>query len=95
MSMTGQPRRTAAGLADLRPASPAQLAVVGAILWLVGALLHPLAILVPIGLVLVGVAGLGYLLRPRTRTMYWRGRRIELDDDPKPVHRLYRAVFRS
>jgi hypothetical protein len=83
------------GSTDLRPRSPAQLAIVGAIVWLLGVLLHPLAILVPIGLVLLAIAGVGYLIRPRTKTMYWRGRRIDLPDDATPAHRLYRAIFRG
>ena len=77
-----------------QPRSPAQLALVGALVWLVGALVH-LTLLVPIGVALLVVAGIGQLIRPRSREMYWRGRRIELDDSPSAAHRLYRAVFRE
>ena len=61
---------------------------------LVGALVH-LTLLAPIGIALLVVAGIGQLIRPRSREMYWRGRRIELDDSPSAAHRLYRAVFRE
>jgi hypothetical protein len=44
---------------------------------------------------LLVVAGIGQLIRPRSREMYWRGRRIELDDSPSAAHRIYRAVFRE
>ena len=85
----------ASGVGDLRLASPVQLALIGAAVWLLGALLHPLAILAAIGLLLLAVAAVGYLLRPRTQTMYWRGRRIELDNKTSTRHRLYYSIFRS
>jgi hypothetical protein len=94
MSFTGQSPRTS-GVADLRPSSPAQLAIAGAILWLLGVVLHPLAILVPIGLLVLAVAAVGFLLRPKSQTMYWRGRRIELEDKRASRYRLYYTVFRS
>jgi len=74
--------------------SPAQLAIVAVILWVVGAVIHPLALLVPIGIVLLLVAGAAYLMRPRTQTMYWRGRRIELNDRQGAGQRLYSTFFR-
>jgi hypothetical protein len=77
-----------------QPRSPAQLALVGALVWLVGVLVH-LALLAPIGIALLLLAGIGQLIRPRSREMYWRGRRIELDDEPSAAHRIYRAVFRE
>jgi hypothetical protein len=77
-----------------QPRSPAQLAIVGAVLWLAGALIH-LALLAPIGIALLVVAGIGQLIRPQSREMYWRGRRIELDDKPSAAHRVYRAIFRE
>jgi hypothetical protein len=77
-----------------QPRSPAQLAIVGGLLWLVGALLH-LTLLAPIGIALLVVAGIGQLIRPHAREMYWRGRRIELDDKPSAAHRVYRAIFRE
>jgi hypothetical protein len=77
-----------------QPRSPAQLAIVGALLWVAGVLIH-LALLAPIGIALLIVAGIGQLIRPRAREMYWRGRRIELDDKPSAAHRIYRAIFRE
>jgi cbb3-type cytochrome oxidase subunit 3 len=74
--------------------SPGQLALIAIIVWLVGAVIHPLAILAPLGLVLLIVAGVAYLLRPKSRTMYWRGRQIDLDDDRGPVRQLYRTLFK-
>jgi hypothetical protein len=74
--------------------SPAQLAVIAILVWLVGAVLHPLAILVPIGLVLLLVAGIAYLVRPRRQSMYWRGRKLDLPGEAGPTDRLYRALFR-
>ena len=73
---------------DLRLESPGQLAVVAIVLWLVGAVLHPLALLAPLGLVLLLVAGTAYLLRPRSHTMYWRGRQIDLDDGPRVMAQI-------
>ena len=82
-------------LAQLRPAGPGQLAAIGATAWLLGSVIHALAVLVPIGLVLLLIAAMGWLIRPRTRMTYWRGRPIELSDDSSRVsHRLYHAVFR-
>jgi hypothetical protein len=74
--------------------SPAQLAVIGLGVWLVGVLIHPLALLSPIGLVLLLVAAMGYILRPRSHSMYWRGRRIDLEDETRVTDGLYRKVFR-
>jgi hypothetical protein len=82
-------------LPDLRPATPGHLAAIGAAAWLIGSLFSVATVLVPIGLALLVVAGLGWLLRPRTRTVYWRDRPIELTDDAATLgHRLYRALFR-
>jgi hypothetical protein len=80
---------------DLRLDSPLQLAIVAGIAWLVGVVIHPLAILVPLGIVLLVLAGVAYLLRPKTQTMYWRGRRIDLNDQGSgAAQRLYRQVFK-
>jgi len=79
---------------DPRPASPAQLAVIGLGIWMAGVVIHSLAILVPIGICVLLVAGVAQLLRPRTHTMYWRGRQIDLDDEPTATGRLYRAIFK-
>jgi hypothetical protein len=77
-----------------QPRSPAQLALVGGLIWLVGVLVH-LSLLAPIGIALLLLAGIGQLIRPRSHEMYWRGRRIQLDDEPSVAHRIYRAVFRE
>ena len=74
--------------------SPAQLAVIGGVVWLLGVLVHPLALLAPIGVILLMLAGVAYLLRPRQQSMYWRGRRIELEDNSGAGAQLYRRVFR-
>jgi len=74
--------------------SPGQLAVIAAVVWLVGVFIHPLAILAPLGLGLLLLAVVAYVLRPRSHTMYWRGRRIDLDDNPGPIEGLYRALFK-
>jgi hypothetical protein len=79
---------------DLRFESPAQMAVIALVLWLVGAVIHPVTILAPLGLALLLVAGVAYLLRPRAHSMYWRGRRIDLDDEPNAFAQLYRLLFR-
>jgi hypothetical protein len=80
---------------DPRLDSPAQLAIIGVVVWLVGAVFHAFAaILVPLGIVLLGVAAVAYLLRPKKHTMYWRGREIELDGRRGPAEQLYRAFFK-
>jgi hypothetical protein len=74
--------------------SPGQLALIAIVVWLIGAVIHPLAILAPLGLLLLLAAGIAYLLRPKPHSMYWRGRKIDLDDDTGPAQRLYRMVFK-
>jgi hypothetical protein len=74
--------------------SPGQLALLAGGIWLVGALFHPLAILAPIGIVLLLLAGVAYLLRPKGQTMYWRGRRIDLADGRGQGEQLYHVFFR-
>jgi hypothetical protein len=82
-------------LSQLRPATPAHLATFGVVIWLVGTLMHVAGVLAPLGLTLVLVAGLGWLVRPRTHVAYWRGRPIELGDTrPTLGHRVYKALFR-
>ena len=82
-------------LSQLRPATPAHLAALGVVIWLIGTLIHVAGVLAPVGLAFVLAAGLGWLVRPRTHTAYWRGRPIELPDDaPTLGHRLYKALFR-
>jgi hypothetical protein len=79
---------------DLRIESPAHLAGLAVVLWLAGVLIHPLAMLVPVAILLLVLAGVAYLIRPRAQTMYWRGRRLELDPNLTPAQRLYRRVFK-
>jgi hypothetical protein len=79
---------------DPRPASPGQLALIGAGLWLVGVLIPALGMLSTIGIAALVVAGLSLLIRPRTREQYWRGRRIDLGGEPGWGERLYRAIYR-
>src|ERR1700738_4031640 len=90
------PRRATAGMRrfDPRPASPGQLAVAGLVVWLVGAIMPGLHVLATVGLILLVVAGVGYLIRPRSRTMYWRGRQLDLGDQPGANQRIYRAIFK-
>jgi hypothetical protein len=74
--------------------SPGQLALVAVAMWLIGALFHPLALLAPIGVILLLLAGVAYLLRPKASSMYWRGRRIELDDGRGVGAQLYHTFFK-
>jgi hypothetical protein len=74
--------------------SPAQLAIIAIVVWLIGVFFQPLGILAPIGFVLLLVAGAAYFMRPRKRTMYWRGRELDLTDDLGPVERLYYQLFK-
>ena len=98
MTFSSFPQHRGPGTSErrMRPPleSPAQLAAIGVVVWLIGVLIHPLALLAPLGLLVLLVAGLAYLLRPKRRTMYWRGREIELDGDRGPLEQLYRTVFR-
>ena len=79
---------------DPRPDSPGQLAVAGLVVWLVGALVPAVHVLATVGLILLLVAGIGYLIRPRSRTMYWRGRQLDLGNAPGANQRIYRAIFK-
>ncbi|MGH2587148.1 MAG: hypothetical protein ACRDJE_19720, partial [Dehalococcoidia bacterium] len=79
---------------DLRPSSPGQLALIGGGLLLVGFLLPVLSILTVVGIVLLAVAGLSMLVRPRARQTYWRGRPIDLGGEPSWGERLYRLIYR-
>lgn len=86
--------RDSVRLPDLRPASPGQLAVVGGLLCLAGLLAPALGILTLAGLAALLVAGLSFLIRPRTREMYWRGRRIDLGGEPWWGEHLYRLIYK-
>ena len=74
--------------------SPGQLAVFGIAAWLIGVVIQPLVILVPLGLLLLIGAGVAYALRPRQHSMYWRGRQIDLSDHESSTERFYRSIFR-
>jgi cbb3-type cytochrome oxidase subunit 3 len=74
--------------------SPGQLALAAVAIWLIGAIFHPLAVLAPIGVALLLAAGVAYLLRPKNRSMYWRGRRIDLDDGRSAGANVYHLFFR-
>lgn len=74
--------------------SPGQLALVAVGIWLIGAVFHPLAVLAPLGVVLLILAGVAYLLRPKSQNMYWRGRRIDLDEPRGARQRLYHVFFK-
>jgi hypothetical protein len=89
------PSTTANLPVDLRPKSPAQVAVAGLVLCMVALIFHALGVLMPLGVALLVVAAVGQLLKPHTRRMYWRDRWIELDGEPSAATRLYRAVFKS
>jgi hypothetical protein len=87
-------RRDAPSLVDLRPSSPGQLALIGGGLWLAGMLIPMLGFFTLVGLALVVVAGVTYFMRPKSREMYWRGRRIEVGGEPTWGERLYRTLYR-
>jgi hypothetical protein len=74
--------------------SPGQLALVAIGALLVGLFFHPLSILVPLGMILLVLAGVAYLMRPKSQTMYWRGRRIELDNAQSPANQTYHLFFK-
>jgi hypothetical protein len=74
--------------------SPGQLALVAIGALLIGLIFHPLSILAPLGVVLLLLAGVAYLMRPKSQTMYWRGRRIELDDGRSPAKQAYHMFFK-
>jgi hypothetical protein len=69
------------------------MAIAAIVVWLLGVFLHPLAVLAPLGVLLLLAAGVAYLMRPKSRSMYWRGRRIDLDE-PGSGHHLYYVFFK-
>jgi hypothetical protein len=74
--------------------SPGQLALVALGIWLLGAIFHPLAVLSAVGLVLLVAAAVAYVLRPKSQSMYWRGRRIDLDERRGAGAQLYHTFFK-
>jgi hypothetical protein len=89
-----QTNRSGQGLADLRPSSPGQLALIGLGLWIAGLIIPMLGILTFLGIAALVVAGLSLLIRPRTQEKYWRGRRIDMDGESGWGERLYRTIYR-
>ena len=83
---------------DPRPGSPGQLALIGAVLvglaWigLVGLAARPFLY---VGFFLVGVALITWLLRPRRRTVYWRGQQIDMTGSLRWWERLYYLIYRG
>jgi len=68
---------------------------VGVGLWFLGGLVPAVHVLTAVGVALLVVAGLSLLVRPRARTMHWRGRQIELQREPTAAERLYRLIYRA
>jgi len=69
--------------------------LIGVGLWVIGLVLPAVHLLTIVGIALLVVAGLSLFIRPRARTMYWRGRRIDLDSEPTAGERLYRLIYRQ
>jgi hypothetical protein len=63
-------------------------------LWIAGFLIPAIGLLALVGVVLTLIAGISYLVRPRTGQHYWRGRPLEVGAPPSVLERLYRLVYR-
>jgi hypothetical protein len=91
------PTRTEARISDPRlPLSrvqPSHLAVAGAITTLLG-LVTAAWLIASVGVALLIAAGVMTAARPRTKVMYWRGRRIELTEESSTGRRLHRWLGR-
>jgi hypothetical protein len=68
-------------LSQMRRIPPAYLGLAGLVLLVVGLMAHAGWLVVGIGVALMIAAGVTSATRPRTRVMYWRGRRIELTEE--------------
>jgi hypothetical protein len=88
------PARTPDLLSRVRRVPPTYLGLTGLVLVLVGLLTSASWLLVGLGAALMLTAGLTSMARPRTKVMYWRGRRIELTDEPSSGGRLGRWLRR-
>jgi ferric-dicitrate binding protein FerR (iron transport regulator) len=88
------PSRTLNLLSQLRRAQPTYLGLAGALIALVGLLTAAGWFFVGIGVAPMIAAGLATAARPRTKVMYWRGRRIELTDEPSTRSGLRRWLGR-
>jgi hypothetical protein len=86
--------RTADLLTEVRRIPPAYLGLAGLLVMLVGLLAQAGWLLVGVGVALMIAAGLTSAVRPRTRVMYWRGRRIELTEEPSTRSQLRRWLGR-
>ena len=78
---TYTPSRTPDLLSQVRGVPPAYLGLAGLVLLLVGLMTHAGWLVVGIGVALMIAAGVTSAARPRTKVMYWRGRRIELTEE--------------
>ena len=65
----------------MRGVPPVYLGLAGLVLLLVGLMTHAGWLVVGIGVALMVAAGVTSAARPRTKVMYWRGRRIELTEE--------------
>jgi hypothetical protein len=86
--------RTPDLLSQVRQIPPAYLGGAGLLVMLAGLLISSSWILVGLGLALMIAAGVISAARPRTRVMYWRGRRIELTEEPSARSPLRRWLGR-
>jgi len=81
-------------LAQVRQIPPAYLGVAGLLVMLAGLLISGSWLLVGLGVALMVAAGVTSAARPRTRVMYWRGRRIELTEESSARSSLGRWLGR-
>lgn len=88
------PSQTLDVLSALRRIQPAYLVLAGGLTALVG-LTMASWLLVGVGVALVIAAGVTSAARPRTKVMYWRGRRIELTEESSTGKWLRRRLGRS
>ena len=81
---------------DPRPRSPGQLAIVGAVIAIIGWLLarngQPIFTL---GVILLLIAAVSWMAQPHRRTAYWRGREIDMTGDLSWWERLYYRIYRG
>ena len=74
--------RTPDLIQQVRRVPPTYLGLAGVLLMLVGFLTSASWLIVGVGVALMIAAGVMSAARPRTKVMYWRGRRIELTEEP-------------
>jgi hypothetical protein len=79
---------------DPRPASPGWLASVGLAVWAIGTLVPAVGALALLGVLCLLVAVAGQAIKPRSPTVYVRGRPVELDTAAPRRRQLYYAVFK-